>query len=96
MVRDFFWDDDFRSKWDSMLAYFKILEEFPESGTTVVHWVKKVPGRSLISVVKLEKPSKIIKADWNLYFLLSSLSSAVTGNISLADAYGSTERLTTV
>lgn len=43
LVRDFFWDDDFRSKWDSMLAYFKILEEFPESGTTVVHWVKKFP-----------------------------------------------------
>lgn len=68
LVRDFFWDDDFRSKWDSMLAYFKILEEFPESGTTIVHWVKKVLGRSLNSVVKLEKPSKIIKADWNLYF----------------------------
>ncbi|KAL0916775.1 hypothetical protein M5K25_014312 [Dendrobium thyrsiflorum] len=43
LVRDFFWDDDFRSKWDSMLAYFKMLEEFPESGTTIVHWVKKFP-----------------------------------------------------
>lgn len=43
LVRDFFWDDDFRPKWDSMLAYFKILEEFPESGTTIVHWVKKFP-----------------------------------------------------
>ncbi|KAK8968078.1 hypothetical protein KSP40_PGU008901 [Platanthera guangdongensis] len=43
LVRDFFWDDDFRPNWDSMLAYFKILEEFPESGTTIVHWVKKFP-----------------------------------------------------
>ncbi|XP_020578282.1 uncharacterized protein LOC110023301 [Phalaenopsis equestris] len=43
LVRDFFWDDDFRSKWDSMLAYNKILEEFPDSGTTIVHWVKKFP-----------------------------------------------------
>ncbi|KAI0504781.1 hypothetical protein KFK09_015734 [Dendrobium nobile] len=43
LVRDFFWDDDFRLKWDSMLAYFKMLEEFPESGTTIVHWVKKFP-----------------------------------------------------
>ncbi|XP_052190753.1 uncharacterized protein LOC127800275 [Diospyros lotus] len=43
MVRDFFWDDEFRPKWDPMLAYFKILEECPHTGTMVVHWIKKFP-----------------------------------------------------
>jgi hypothetical protein len=41
-VKDFFWDDDFRPKWDAMLGYSKILEEFPENGTMIVHWIKKV------------------------------------------------------
>ncbi|THU61795.1 hypothetical protein C4D60_Mb07t27040 [Musa balbisiana] len=43
LVRDFFWDDDFRLKWDSMLAYYEILEEIPQSGTMINHWIKKFP-----------------------------------------------------
>lgn len=43
LVRDFFWDDDFRTKWDPMLAYFKLLEDCPLTGTTIVHWIKKFP-----------------------------------------------------
>jgi hypothetical protein len=43
LVRDFFWDDEFRLKWDPMLAYFKILEEFPQNGTMIIHWIKKFP-----------------------------------------------------
>ncbi|KAL2463686.1 Polyketide cyclase/dehydrase and lipid transport superfamily protein [Forsythia ovata] len=43
LVRDFFWDDEFRPKWDPMLAYFKILEECPHTGTMTVHWIKKFP-----------------------------------------------------
>ncbi|PON83664.1 START domain containing protein [Trema orientale] len=43
MVRDFFWDDEFRSKWDDMLAYSKTLEECPTTGTMLVHWVRKFP-----------------------------------------------------
>ncbi|PON53246.1 START domain containing protein [Parasponia andersonii] len=43
LVRDFFWDDEFRPKWDPMLAYCKILEECPQTGTMVVRWVKKFP-----------------------------------------------------
>ncbi|KAM7257214.1 hypothetical protein ACFE04_012955 [Oxalis oulophora] len=43
LVRDFFWDDEFRHKWDPMLAYFKTLEECPHNGTTIVHWIKKFP-----------------------------------------------------
>ncbi|KAL6006846.1 hypothetical protein ACLOJK_032342 [Asimina triloba] len=43
VVRDFFWDDDFRTKWDPMLVHFKLLEEYPCTGTTIVHWIKKFP-----------------------------------------------------
>ncbi|KAJ1691814.1 hypothetical protein LUZ63_015969 [Rhynchospora breviuscula] len=43
LVKDFFWDDEFRLKWDAMLAYSKILEEFSENGTMIVHWIKKFP-----------------------------------------------------
>ncbi|GJN24747.1 hypothetical protein PR202_gb12506 [Eleusine coracana subsp. coracana] len=43
LVRDFFWDGDFRRKWDPMLAYSKTLDEFPKNGTTIVHWIKKFP-----------------------------------------------------
>uniref|UniRef100_A0A1D1YN27 StAR-related lipid transfer protein 7, mitochondrial n=1 Tax=Anthurium amnicola TaxID=1678845 RepID=A0A1D1YN27_9ARAE len=43
LVRDFFWDDDFRLKWDPMLAYFEFLEESLNHGTSIVHWIKKFP-----------------------------------------------------
>ncbi|KAG5563591.1 hypothetical protein RHGRI_006136 [Rhododendron griersonianum] len=43
MVRDFFWDDEFRMKWDDMLTHAEILEECPNTGTLVVQWVRKFP-----------------------------------------------------
>ncbi|KAI6693407.1 hypothetical protein NL676_021117 [Syzygium grande] len=43
VVRDFFWDDEFRPKWDPMLAYCKTLEECPHTGTMILHWIKKFP-----------------------------------------------------
>ncbi|KAL5551496.1 hypothetical protein UlMin_001672 [Ulmus minor] len=43
MVRDFFWDDQFRSKWDDMLLHSSTLEECPTTGTMVVQWVRKFP-----------------------------------------------------
>ncbi|KAK5803095.1 StAR-related lipid transfer protein 7, mitochondrial [Gossypium arboreum] len=43
LVRDFFWDDEFRPKWDTMLSYVKVLEECPRTGTMIVHWIKKFP-----------------------------------------------------
>ncbi|KAF4349626.1 hypothetical protein G4B88_025229 [Cannabis sativa] len=43
LVKDFFWDDEFRPKWDTMLAHCKILEECPQTGTMIVHWIKKFP-----------------------------------------------------
>ncbi|AEE83452.1 Polyketide cyclase/dehydrase and lipid transport superfamily protein [Arabidopsis thaliana] len=44
IVRDFFWDDEFRPKWDFMLANFKTLEEDTQTGTMIVQWRKKVSG----------------------------------------------------
>lgn len=43
MVRDFFWDDEFRSKWDNMLIHYEILEKSQTSGTMIVQWVRKFP-----------------------------------------------------
>lgn len=42
MLRDFFWDDEFRLKWDDMLIHAETLEECPTTGTMVVQWVRKV------------------------------------------------------
>ncbi|KAK8658346.1 hypothetical protein V6N13_036554 [Hibiscus sabdariffa] len=43
MVRDFFWDDEFRPKWDDMLAYSATIEECSTTGTMVVQWIRKFP-----------------------------------------------------
>nr|GMD79376.1 stAR-related lipid transfer protein 7, mitochondrial-like [Ipomoea batatas] len=43
LVRDFFWDDEFRPRWDPMLAYVKILHECPNTGFMILHWIKKFP-----------------------------------------------------
>ncbi|XP_042401735.1 uncharacterized protein LOC121991775 [Zingiber officinale] len=43
VVRDFFWDDDFRFKWDPMFSCSTVLEEFHQSGTMITHWIKKFP-----------------------------------------------------
>ncbi|XAR70115.1 hypothetical protein NMG60_11026873 [Bertholletia excelsa] len=43
MVRDFFWDDEFRMKWDDMLVHAETLEDCPTTGTMVVQWVRKFP-----------------------------------------------------
>ncbi|TKW30831.1 hypothetical protein SEVIR_2G063900v4 [Setaria viridis] len=61
LVRDFFWDGDFRLKWDPMLAHSKTLDEFPQNGTTIVHWIKK--GVPYLSLPKKEKPRRV-----ELYF----------------------------
>ncbi|CAA0817105.1 Polyketide cyclase/dehydrase and lipid transport superfamily protein [Striga hermonthica] len=43
LLRDFFWDDEFRLEWDDMLINASILEECPNTGTMVVHWTRKFP-----------------------------------------------------
>ncbi|KAL2249107.1 uncharacterized protein LOC105166783 [Sesamum indicum] len=43
LLRDFFWDDEFRLRWDDMLVHASILEECPTTGTMMVHWIRKFP-----------------------------------------------------
>ncbi|XP_060203990.1 uncharacterized protein LOC132632165 [Lycium barbarum] len=43
LLRDFFWDDEFRVKWDDMLVHAETIEECPTTGTMIVHWVRKFP-----------------------------------------------------
>ncbi|KAK6129375.1 hypothetical protein DH2020_036891 [Rehmannia glutinosa] len=43
LLRDFFWDDEFRLEWDDMLVNASILEECPTTGTMMVHWIRKFP-----------------------------------------------------
>ncbi|XP_047321083.1 uncharacterized protein LOC124925156 [Impatiens glandulifera] len=43
LLRDFFWDDEFRLEWDDMLLHASTIEECPTTGTMVVHWVRKFP-----------------------------------------------------
>ncbi|GAB4858109.1 hypothetical protein Ancab_016011 [Ancistrocladus abbreviatus] len=43
MVRDFFWDDEFRSKWDDMLIHHQTLQECQTTGAMLVQWVRKFP-----------------------------------------------------
>ncbi|CAL5364626.1 hypothetical protein CsSME_00002075 [Camellia sinensis var. sinensis] len=43
LLRDFFWDDEFRLKWDDMLVHSTTIEECPITGTMVVHWIRKFP-----------------------------------------------------
>nr|DAD36112.1 TPA_asm: hypothetical protein HUJ06_006752 [Nelumbo nucifera] len=57
MVRDFYWDDDFRSKWDDMLKYSATLEQCPTTGTMVVHWIRK--GVPCPSVPRRNKPRRV-------------------------------------
>ncbi|KVI07520.1 START domain-containing protein [Cynara cardunculus var. scolymus] len=43
LLRDFFWDDDLRLKWDDMLLHATTLEEFRDVGASVVHWIRRFP-----------------------------------------------------
>ncbi|KAJ9174346.1 hypothetical protein P3X46_017377 [Hevea brasiliensis] len=43
MVRDFFWDDEFRATWDDMLAYSATIDECLTTGTMIVQWIRKFP-----------------------------------------------------
>jgi hypothetical protein len=43
LMRDFFWDDEFRCHWDEMLIYTKTWEACEETGSMIVQWVRKFP-----------------------------------------------------
>ncbi|CAA3009981.1 stAR-related lipid transfer 7, mitochondrial-like isoform X1 [Olea europaea subsp. europaea] len=42
LLRDFFWDDEFRMKWDNTLIHVAIIEECPTTGMMMVHLIRKV------------------------------------------------------
>lgn len=42
MLRDFYWDDEFRLKWDDMILHAETVKECPTTGTMIVHWIRKV------------------------------------------------------
>eukprot|EP00475_Leptophrys_vorax_P035798 TRINITY_DN5948_c0_g1_i1.p1 TRINITY_DN5948_c0_g1~~TRINITY_DN5948_c0_g1_i1.p1 ORF type:complete len:618 (+),score=2.37 TRINITY_DN5948_c0_g1_i1:333-2186(+) len=43
LMRDFFWDDDFRRTWDDMLVQTKTVTACERTGFQIVHWVRKFP-----------------------------------------------------
>ncbi|KAI5394809.1 uncharacterized protein LOC127098149 [Lathyrus oleraceus] len=43
MVRDFFWDDEYRLRWDDMLIHASTIQECEITGTMIVQWVRKFP-----------------------------------------------------
>ena len=45
MLIDFFWDDEFRPTWDTMLASSTTVEECTSTGTMIVRWIRKVSKR---------------------------------------------------
>ena len=53
LVREFFWDDEFRMKWDDMLVSASSLEECSTTGAMVVQWVRKVRSTLLLMLLLL-------------------------------------------
>ena len=97
VVRDFFWDDEFRIKnsWDDMLLQHETLEECTKTGTMVVRWVRKVSSLHDISSATCwaETIASCLK---RVVLLCSSHSSVVTGSTSSVAEYGHLERRFTV
>ena len=87
-MRDFFWDDEFHLKWDDMLLYSKTSEEFPGTGTMIVHWVKKACSRELTLIL-------VFMMFYSIFYILVGLksrgfhSSVVIESMSLVVEFGS-------
>ncbi|KAJ4866741.1 Polyketide cyclase/dehydrase and lipid transport superfamily protein [Raphanus sativus] len=47
VVRDFFWDDEFRPTWDTMLSSSTTVEECTSTGTMIVRWIRNAPADSM-------------------------------------------------
>ncbi|CAI7797725.1 unnamed protein product [Closterium sp. NIES-54] len=43
LMRDFFWDDEFRAAWDDMLVQARTITACERTGFQIVHWVRKFP-----------------------------------------------------
>jgi hypothetical protein len=99
VVRDFFWDDEFRTNntWDDMLLQHEMLEECKETGTMVVRWVRKVSCFCLSPLSGKYVVKLYVSFAYTGCFacFCSFHSSAATGS-TLSDAgYGHLERPTT-
>ncbi|WZZ39268.1 hypothetical protein YC2023_035527 [Brassica napus] len=57
VVRDFFWDDEFRPKWDTMLASSTTVEECTSTGTMIVRWIRK--GVSVPCIPRNNKQKRV-------------------------------------
>ncbi|CAH9077254.1 unnamed protein product [Cuscuta epithymum] len=60
ILRDFYWDDEFRSNWDAMHFKSDLLEECKETGAMLVHWIRKFP------VVACYRDYTIARRIWQL------------------------------
>ncbi|KAI4386320.1 hypothetical protein MLD38_004261 [Melastoma candidum] len=58
VVRDFFWDDEFRIKWDKMLVEHRTLHVSPKDGSMLVRWIRKLP------VIGSEREYIIVRRIW--------------------------------
>lgn len=93
MVRDFFWDDEFRLQWDDMLLNATTIDECSATGAMAVHWVRKVSRVSLpITIIP-----KLFLGRSELFCCVwcSFRSSAVTENTSLVVVSGNQQAHTT-
>ncbi|CAI0441847.1 unnamed protein product [Linum tenue] len=100
MLRDFFWDDEFRKKWDDMLIHSETLEECPTTGTMMVQWVRKVFTETYI-LLFLCAAVHFHTGDWILIsaaslLSCSFLSSVATESTSLVAGFGNRAEHTTV
>ncbi|KAH7282891.1 hypothetical protein KP509_35G051800 [Ceratopteris richardii] len=43
IVKDFYWDDEFRHKWDDMIILTKSRESCTATGAEIAHWIRKFP-----------------------------------------------------
>ena len=93
MVRDFFWDDEFRPKFDPMLIHSETLEKSHTTGTMVVQWVRKVTNFLL---KHCRGPTPLLAYNRLLLAICSFRSSAVTESTLLAAGYGSVKEHFTV
>ncbi|KAF8010319.1 hypothetical protein BT93_J1058 [Corymbia citriodora subsp. variegata] len=72
LLRDFFWDDEFRLKWDKMLVYCRTLHVCPRTGTMVVHWIRKLP------LIRTEREYIIIRRTWQSESSYYSVTKGIT------------------
>jgi hypothetical protein len=73
LVRDFFWDDEYRLKWDDMLIHAETLEECPTTGTMMVQWVRKVRIPSTHFLVSLYALIALISLAYVLPFFCGAV-----------------------